>query len=97
MEDEQITERASNYNHLEKMSSRELLSNMNKEDQTVPKIIEKKIFEIEKLLTVIVERMEQGEGSFILAQVPVAGWWFLMLLKFRPLLGFRRLDHWINS
>lgn len=43
MEDEQITERASNYNHLEKMSSRELLSNMNKEDQTVPKIIEKKI------------------------------------------------------
>lgn len=64
MEDKRTTERASNYDHLEKMSSRELLSNMNKEDQTVPKIIEKKIPEIEKLVDVIVERMEQGGRLF---------------------------------
>ncbi len=64
MDNKQSTERSSNYDHLEKMSSRELLSNMNKEDQSVPKAIEKKIPEIEKLVDVIVEKMEQGGRLF---------------------------------
>jgi N-acetylmuramic acid 6-phosphate etherase len=64
MDHKQSTERSSNYDHLEKMSSRELLSNMNKEDQSVPKAIEKKIPEIEKLVDVIVEKMEQGGRLF---------------------------------
>ncbi|WP_424492773.1 N-acetylmuramic acid 6-phosphate etherase [Salinimicrobium sp. GXAS 041] len=64
MENKQTTERSSNYDHLEKMSSRELITNMNKEDQSVPKTIEKKIPEIEKLVDVIVERMKQGGRLF---------------------------------
>ncbi len=31
-----ITEQASNYNHLDKMSVEELTRNLNKEDQSVP-------------------------------------------------------------
>lgn len=64
MENKQITERSSNYDQLEKMSTRELLSNMNKEDQTVPRIIEKKIPEIENLVDVIVGKMELGGRLF---------------------------------
>ncbi len=43
------TESDSNYNHLEKMSVIDLLTNINKEDNSVPKAIEKSITEIEKL------------------------------------------------
>lgn len=35
------TEKSSNYNDLEKMSTPELLRNINNEDKTVPEIIEK--------------------------------------------------------
>ena len=37
------TESDSNYNHLEKMSVIDLLTNINKEDNSVPKAIEKSI------------------------------------------------------
>lgn len=61
---QKITESASHYNDLEKMSVRELLTNINKEDQTVPAAIEKVIPEIEKLVEVIVERMNRGGRLF---------------------------------
>ena len=35
------TEKSSNYDHLERMSVRELLVSMNKEDQTVPNAVQK--------------------------------------------------------
>ncbi len=61
---QKITESSSNYNDLEKMSVKELLTNINKEDQTVPMAIEKIIPEIENLVTTIVSRMQNGGRLF---------------------------------
>ena len=58
------TESSSKYNSLEKMSVRELLSNINKEDKTVPIAIEKIIPKIEKLVNVIVKQMKLGGRLF---------------------------------
>lgn len=58
------TEANSNYNHLEKMSAKELLININKEDKTVPKAIKKIIPSIEKLVNVIVKQMKGGGRLF---------------------------------
>jgi len=58
------TESDSNYNSLEKMSVRELLININKEDKTVPYGIEKEIPNIEKLVNVIVKLMKDGGRIF---------------------------------
>ncbi len=55
-----ITEQPSNYRHLEKMSIRELLTNINAEDKTVPYAIERVIPDIEPLVEVIVKKMEDG-------------------------------------
>jgi N-acetylmuramic acid 6-phosphate etherase len=46
------------------MSVRELLSNINKEDKTVPFAIEKEIPKIEKLVNVIVKQMKAGGRLF---------------------------------
>jgi N-acetylmuramic acid 6-phosphate etherase len=58
------TESDSKYNALEKMSVRELLTNINKEDKTVPFTIEKVIPKIEKLVTIIVKQMKLGGRLF---------------------------------
>lgn len=58
------TEADSKYNALEKMSVRQLLTNINNEDKTVPLAIEKVIPKIEKLVTVIVKQMQQGGRLF---------------------------------
>ncbi|MCW3086038.1 MAG: N-acetylmuramic acid-6-phosphate etherase [Bacteroidetes bacterium] len=58
------TESDSNYTSLEKMSVRQLLTNINKEDQTVPFAIEKVIPKIEKFVTVIVKQMQAGGRLF---------------------------------
>lgn len=60
------TESDSHYNDLEKMSVRDLLLNMNKEDRTVPDAVEKVIPAIEKLVEVIVEKMKGGGRLFYL-------------------------------
>lgn len=54
------TETASHYDHLEQMSVHDLLTNINKEDKTVPLAVEKAIPQIEALVTEIVKRMKQG-------------------------------------
>lgn len=59
-----VTESSSNYQNLEKMPVSVLLSNINKEDYTVPQAIEKAIPQIEKLVTAIVERMKKGGRLF---------------------------------
>lgn len=59
-----ITEQDSNYNHLEKMSISELLSNINKEDKTVPLAVEKALPEIEPLISEIVNKLKQGGRLF---------------------------------
>jgi N-acetylmuramic acid 6-phosphate etherase len=58
------TESSSRYNDLEKMSTRELLVNINREDATVPLAIERVIPSIESLVNVIVEKMSNGGRLF---------------------------------
>jgi N-acetylmuramic acid 6-phosphate etherase len=59
-----LTESASHYNDLEKMPLGEILANMNREDQTVPKAVENVIPQIEVLTKQIVLRMKQGGRLF---------------------------------
>lgn len=58
------TESSSNYNDLERMTIRDLLVNMNKEDQAVPLAVKKVIPKIENLVMVIVEKMKKGGRLF---------------------------------
>jgi N-acetylmuramic acid 6-phosphate etherase len=58
------TESASNYNHLEQMSVRDLLVNINKEDSSVPTSIAKVIPAIESLVDAVVEKMKTGGRLF---------------------------------
>src|SRR6188474_157662 len=59
-----VTEESSHYHHLEKMSVQEILSNINKEDATVPQAIEKVLPNIEKLVTAIIDKMLAGGRLF---------------------------------
>lgn len=59
-----VTEQASHYRHLEKMSVNELLININKEDETVPLSVKKVIPQIEKLVNAISDRMLAGGRLF---------------------------------
>lgn len=61
---EKITEHSSKYRHLEKMSINELLTFINKEDQTVPSSVEKAIPQIEKLVEAISDKMLMGGRLF---------------------------------
>lgn len=61
---QKTTETDSYYTNLENMSSAELLMNINKEDKTVPLAVEKAIPQIEKLVNVIVEKMNAGGRLF---------------------------------
>lgn len=61
---QKTTEADSYYNNLEQMSVLELLQNMNKEDLTVPQAVAKAIPQIEKLVEVIVDKMQQGGRLF---------------------------------
>ncbi|QNL48499.1 N-acetylmuramic acid 6-phosphate etherase [Olivibacter sp. SDN3] len=58
------TEKESNYNDLEKMSVKELLTNINREDQTVPAIVEKSIPQIETVVNITAAKMEEGGRLF---------------------------------
>jgi N-acetylmuramic acid 6-phosphate etherase len=59
-----VTESDSHYSNLENMSLHDLLSNINREDKTVPLAVEKAIPQLEKLANVVVERMKQGGRLF---------------------------------
>ncbi len=56
------TEQSSLYNDLEKMSTLELLTNINNEDKKVPAAIEKVLPEIETLVDLIVEQIGEKNG-----------------------------------
>lgn len=58
------TERDSHYDHLEQMSIKDILQNINKEDQTVPLAVEKAIPQIEKLATAVAAKMKAGGRLF---------------------------------
>lgn len=61
---QKTTEQTSHYRHLEKMSTGELLSNINTEDKLVPLAIEKVIPTMEKLIDEIADRMLSGGRLF---------------------------------
>ncbi len=61
---EKVTEKSSKYTHLEKMSVKELIENINNEDQTVPLAIKKVLPSIEALIERIVERMQNNGRLF---------------------------------
>lgn len=61
---ERITEKPSRYRHLEKMNVRELLENMNREDQEVPTAVARAIPQIEALVNAVVPKMQRGGRLF---------------------------------
>jgi N-acetylmuramic acid 6-phosphate etherase len=63
---EKITEEPGRYRDLEKMSIHDVLTNINHEDRSVPAAVEKAIPQIEKLVSVITDRMLTGGRLFYL-------------------------------
>lgn len=59
-----LTESSSKYDHLEKMSTVDLLKNINQEDKSVPFAIEKEIQAIERFIDACYERMKKGGRLF---------------------------------
>ncbi|MDD3038444.1 N-acetylmuramic acid 6-phosphate etherase [Bacteroides sp.] len=62
----QITEQSSLYNDLERKSVREILEDINREDQVVALAVQKTIPQIEILVNQIIPRMKQGGRIFYL-------------------------------
>jgi N-acetylmuramic acid 6-phosphate etherase len=58
------TEQSSHYDSLENMSVADLLTNINKEDKTVPFAVEKSLPQIEALVSKIVEKLKLGGRLF---------------------------------
>ena len=58
------TESSSYYENLEHMSVHDLLTNINREDKSVPLAIEKVIPQISSLINIIVEKMQAGGRLF---------------------------------
>ena len=61
---EKVTEEESHYHDLDKMTIREVLSDINAEDKTVPYAVEKAIPQIEKLVAAITDKMLAGGRLF---------------------------------
>ena len=61
---QKVTEQPSHYRHLEKMSVEEILININNEDKTVPLAVEKALPQIEKLASIISDKMLAGGRLF---------------------------------
>lgn len=59
-----VTEQPSHYRGLERMSIAELLTNINREDQTVPAVIAAAIPQIERLCDAVVDKMLAGGRLF---------------------------------
>lgn len=66
MKETRTTEQASHYDHLELMTTSQILRGMNAEDRTVPVAVAEAIPAIEKLVDGIVERMRRGGRVFYL-------------------------------
>ncbi len=62
--EKRVTESDSHYDSLERMSTDELLRNINREDQTVAHSVEKQIPNIVKLADAVFEKMQIGGRLF---------------------------------
>ena len=78
-----ITESDSLYNDLENMSVSELLSNINAEDKKVAKSVESQISKIEKLIKLIVSKINIGGLS-----------WKYIIYTLRQILGQSLKFYW---
>ncbi|WP_400079519.1 N-acetylmuramic acid 6-phosphate etherase [Winogradskyella sp. R77965] len=58
------TEQESNYNNLEKMSIKEIITNINNEDKTVPLAVEKSLPQIEQLISIVLSQLKKGGRLF---------------------------------
>lgn len=58
------TEQESKYNHLEKMSVSQLLTNINTEDKSVPLAVEKALPQIEALTNQVIHQLKKGGRLF---------------------------------
>lgn len=58
------TESDSRYDHLEKMSVSELLTNINNEDQTVAQSVSEVLLQIEKVTEKVIEKLQSGGRLF---------------------------------
>ena len=63
---DKITEQESHYRHLERMSTKDLLDNMNREDQLVAPAVARALPAIVPLVDVIAERLRDGGRLFYL-------------------------------
>ena len=61
---DKITEKSSNYDHLENKTVKDLVNIINKEDQSVAKSVSKNLDKIEKLINNIEPRMHKGGRLF---------------------------------
>ena len=77
-----ISEQPSLYNDLEKKSIREILEDINAEDQKVALATQKAIPQIEKLVSQIVPRMKQGGRIFYMEPARAVVWGYSMLRRF---------------
>src|SRR5215510_10692367 len=59
-----ITEQSSPYRHQEKMSVKEIITGINREDKTVAFAVEKALPQIEQLITAISDKMIAGGKLF---------------------------------
>ena len=59
-----LTEQPSKYDNLEKMSVKELITNINNEDKLVALAIEKVLPDLEKLITAIENQLRNGGRMF---------------------------------
>ena len=59
-----ITESESKYQNLEKLSVGELLTNINREDKTVPLAVEKIVPDIERFVIMALQKMKSGGRLF---------------------------------
>ena len=59
-----VTEQPSNYRHLEKMTVGEIIKNINEEDMQVAAAVAKALPEMEKLISVVSEKMIDGGRLF---------------------------------
>ncbi|MBK7129819.1 MAG: N-acetylmuramic acid 6-phosphate etherase [Crocinitomicaceae bacterium] len=62
--EKRITESESSYKNLEKLSIGELLTNINREDKTVPLAVEKILPDIERFVVMALQRMKTGGRLF---------------------------------
>lgn len=58
------TELSSSYEHLEQMTIQEIITNINKEDKTIPLAVEKQLVAIEKIIAVVVNKLKEGGRLF---------------------------------